>query len=969
MIGSIINAYVTTETMEKKHGIESIEDIGAVSTQTIASKADSTFEGLSDTEVESLEKRLVRKIDVHLVSTLFGLFIFNILDRSNIASARLGGLQTDLKLSDPEYQTCVSIMFVGYLLGQIPSNIVLTRVRPSRYLPAAILLWGAISLCTTATHSFAGLFCVRFFLGFAESPFFAGGLLLISSCTIANGFGGVLAAGVLSGLDGAKGLAGWRWLYVIEGAGTMFVGALAFWLLPDFPSTGRKSWLTEQEQRFAEWRLALAANGETDENGSILQGLKDSVTDVKVWLLVAVQVCLLSSQTWTYFFPSIVQTLGYGTITSLLLTAPVYIFGFLTSLGNSLVAAHTGHRAILIMWPLTLDIIGNVMVIASHSTAIRYTGMFLMCCGSFSAFNVLEAWVGGTVPRTRTKRAVTYALVNMLGNLSNIYGSYFFPKHDSPQYVPGGIALSCFALGGVAFAAILGLYLRYLNKKAAEAETEDGVVSTVEHVERALYEPVYLHKSKTSHGDIALGVFKDVHAVVGEIDPHAEKRLVRKIDWCIIPFICITYLITYIDKATLSYAALFGLQDDLQLHGTQYSWLGSIFYFGYLIFEYPTSFAMQKYSVAKWLSANIFIWGGICMALGGAQSFPALAALRFILGMLESCSTPEFLLLTAMWYKVDEQPIRIGYWSTFLGLANAFSGLLAYGIGHVHGGLATWRYQFIIVGAFSAAWGLVMFFTLAETPISARWLSASEKELAVERLRDNHTGIKNSSFKRYQLVEAFADPKTWFLFLFGVSTQVVNGSISNFGALIVKGFGYSKLVSALLQIPYGFLILFSVLSAMYIQRWLPGQRRCVVAIFYVVPALAGVIGIHLTACYTASFAICMSLITANTAGSTKRTTVNAMFFISFCVGNIIGPFAFKSTEAPRYPSGIVAILIAYCVELVVLIGFAIYLARCNARKEMKSAELGLGSASGEEKALSGFKDLTDMENPFFRYSY
>ena len=107
------------------------------------------------------------------------------------------------------------------------------------------------------------------------------------------------------------------------------------------------------------------------------------------------------------------------------------------------------------------------------------------------------------------------------------------------------------------------------------------------------------------------------------------------------------------------------------------------------------------------------------MALGGGNDFTALAALRFILGMLESCSTPAFLLLTAMWYKVEEQPIRIGYWSVFLGLANAFGGLLAYGIGHIHGSLTSWRYQFIIVGAFSAAWGAIMFFTLAENPSTA----------------------------------------------------------------------------------------------------------------------------------------------------------------------------------------------------------------------------------------------------------
>ena len=128
---------------------------------------------------------------------------------------------------------------------------------------------------------------------------------------------------------------------------------------------------------------------------------------------------------------------------------------------------------------------------------------------------------------------------------------------------------------------------------------------------------------------------------------------------------------------------------------------------------------MQKLSVSKWMAANIFIWGGITMALGGCNDFASFAALRFILGALESCSTPAYLLITAMWYKVEEQPIRIGYWSTFLGLANAFGGLLGYGIGHIHGALAPWRYQFIIIGAVSSAWGLFMFFTLAENATSA----------------------------------------------------------------------------------------------------------------------------------------------------------------------------------------------------------------------------------------------------------
>lgn len=83
----------------------------------------------------------------------------------------------------------------------------------------------------------------------------------------------------------------------------MIAGVLAIKLLPDFPGDGRTKWLTEQEQRFAQWRLAREANDETDENGGIEAGIVDALTDFKVWLLVLTQVCLLSSQTWTYFFP------------------------------------------------------------------------------------------------------------------------------------------------------------------------------------------------------------------------------------------------------------------------------------------------------------------------------------------------------------------------------------------------------------------------------------------------------------------------------------------------------------------------------------------------------------------------------------------------------------------------------------------------------------------------------------------
>lgn len=135
------------------------------------------------------------------------------------------------------------------------------------------------------------------------------------------------------------------------------------------------------------------------------------------------------------------------------------------------------------------------------------------------------------------------------------------------------------------------------------------------------------------------------------------------------------------------------------------------------------------------------------------------------------------------------------------------------------------------------------------------------------------------------------------------------------------------------------------------------------------PGLTGA-SFQLTACYTASFSMIMSLITANTAGSTKRSTVNGFFFVSYCVGNIIGPFAFKPSQAPEYTSGIVAVLVGYCAEIALLIGFAIYLASCNKLKARGVAALEQEHGVDEqERVLAGFSDLTDKENPYFEYRY
>lgn len=144
--------------------------------------------------------------------------------------------------------------------------------------------------------------------------------------------------------------------------------------------------------------------------------------------------------------------------------------------------------------------------------------------------------------------------------------------------------------------------------------------------------------SKAGDGDVAMGLFTSPDEVHEPIDPEEEKKLVRKIDFMIIPYLAVCYAFFYIDKTTLSYSALFGIQKDLGLVGTEYSWLSSIFYFGFLAWALPTNLLMQRLPIGRYLGFNIFMWGVFLMLQAAAKNFASLAALRALAGAAEACS-------------------------------------------------------------------------------------------------------------------------------------------------------------------------------------------------------------------------------------------------------------------------------------------------------------------------------------------
>ncbi|KAM0542986.1 hypothetical protein ACHAPJ_012543 [Fusarium lateritium] len=247
-------------------------------------------------------------MDLIIMPILVIMYILNYLDRQNIASAKLANIEEDLSLSPVEYQTSVSIMFCSYILFQVPSNMIAGRIKwPGIYICSSMALWGIISAAMASVHTFTSLLIVRIFLGVAEAAFFPGALyflsmfynrkqfalrtaILYSGSQFGNAFGTLLAIGILK-LDGVCGIAGWRWLFLIEGVVTAGLGLIFAFILPN--SNNKIITLSPLECSWVQWNYA-SDQGQNDDSREITPyaGFMMAVKDPKTWLFVGILYCV-----------------------------------------------------------------------------------------------------------------------------------------------------------------------------------------------------------------------------------------------------------------------------------------------------------------------------------------------------------------------------------------------------------------------------------------------------------------------------------------------------------------------------------------------------------------------------------------------------------------------------------------------------------------------------------------------------
>ncbi|KAF4120237.1 Major Facilitator Superfamily [Geosmithia morbida] len=460
------------------------------------------------------EKRLVRKLDMYMMPTLWVMYILAYIDRQNIAStpfgevegdqgnAKLAGMGDDLGITDGQYAMFLSIFFIGYLICEIPSNLVLTRVRPSYYLPGIMIVWGTICACMSAAENYEGMLAMRFFLGCVEAGLFPG-ILYVMTCwykkseigkrfsifftasVFSGALSGLFAGAVTGNMEGARGMRGWRWLYLIEGVVTVGFAFVLSLLLLDFPED--ESWkFSAEERRLASVRMIHDRRTTASRHTARFthwQAVKAAFSDPRTYVFTILFVMDLGSCTISYFIPTMVSKMGYSSVTAQYMTIPVWMVGAVFLVVLSWTADRTSDRRWHIAGCLGLSFVCAVVCIGVDNPRVQYGMLCLYIAGLYTALPLILNWTSEVIALPAEKRAVVVAFVNSVGNLSAVYGSRLWPAEDGPRFIKGFATTGAFTGSGTLLAIAIPIIFKYLPSEGTRAERE-----IVEH-ERQEKEP------------------------------------------------------------------------------------------------------------------------------------------------------------------------------------------------------------------------------------------------------------------------------------------------------------------------------------------------------------------------------------------------------------------------------------------------------------------------------------------------
>ncbi|KAI9322785.1 major facilitator superfamily domain-containing protein [Dichotomocladium elegans] len=470
------------------------------------------------------------------------------------------------------------------------------------------------------------------------------------------------------------------------------------------------------------------------------------------------------------------------------------------------------------------------------------------------------------------------------------------------------------------------------------------------------------------------GYLADPELQEGEKKPNRspiEQKLVRKINCILLPLVAWIIMVHFSDGAALSVSAVLGIYEDTNLTGSQFSWVGSIYFLGYLVYQVPNQFFMQKFPIGRYLGVMMIIWGVVMVCTSQAHTFQQLIGLRFLLGLLVASGLPCVYMIIANMYRRREQPFYFGVVTMFQSFGAILANLVAVGIADMGSqrGISQWRWIHIIFGTMTIFLGFLCFFFLLDSPNSKLLrLSEEEKEIVHGRIKDNAV-VRNNRINFAHFIEALKEPRLYLLCVGALCINIPNGGLVIFSAQFIKTLGnFTSTESILLKIPGGVAsTLFSMLASIIAQRYgqigYTGVGMCLICLsgLLILAAVPGgavkLLGYYLSWGLSGGLALFATTVGNNVSGYSKKLFYNSCLLACSTIGQFIGPLVMLAPEAPRYTTGMIVFCVADVVALFSFLAVRWVHTRGNSQK--------LANPPLEETDVS--LGLTDVQDRNFIY--
>lgn len=449
-----------------------------------------------DIEYTAAEERaLIWKQDLTIIPLSAGIYFLCFLDRSNIGNARIlnsstrNDMQTEIGATQYQFNIALMIFLIAYAVFEVPSNILLKKLRPSRWLAFLMFSWGAITIGLGGVHNFAATAAVRFLLGMFEAGLFPGLVyyltfwyksdersvriaLILASATLAGAFGGAIAFGI-GHMNGALGLSAWRWLFIIEGVPSCVSAFAVVFLLPDYPN----EYLKGRDRDIAEARLRVEGS-KSHHSSMTLTDAKSTLTDWRLYAHYAIYFGVsVPFSSLSLFSPSITAGLGFMDLKAQLMTVPPYAVAYVVQILGAWSADHFNARG---LHTAAFAIIGAVGFMASallppDAYVPRYGCLIVAAAGSFSCVPPLLGWITSNVYATASIGLAVALNVGLGAGMGQIPGVWVFKSEESKAGFPTGHWVNAgmlffVAVGCVCLRVFYGLKNRQLLREAGGQE-------------------------------------------------------------------------------------------------------------------------------------------------------------------------------------------------------------------------------------------------------------------------------------------------------------------------------------------------------------------------------------------------------------------------------------------------------------------------------------------------------------------